>query len=433
MRYRNDERYILSGIFVGAGLVVGSSFFSIFQNILGIKIINLVRFLAIVLIGLCVLIWLLENQAFKFGLKKAWQGSQLVRAIEDQLIDAKIFIEKYRTENGVIGIDLPRIVVDWDDEPVVKIANSIKFHRKFSDLDFSAGLINYTVENSYFSLDENWLVLELHDFTQSRRLIFDDFNNFKNEIEKVPKNQILIDKNLIIKNQHCLIVGRTGSGKSYFLETLIAEWLIHGVDLSIADPKNADLSVISEKINGKSATTFDEISKLILDFYDEMKKRMIQVRQKLQDQPNKTAFDFGMIEKILIIDEFGAFSAQLQRQKKADRDKIMGQLQEIIFMGRQLGCYLVLILQKTDATTIPTSIRDNMGFRIVLGQNDATTYQTTFGISSEIPKIQMKTGNGWYTVDGGILSPRLAEMPTLNFDLNKVIETIRAKQSDCSD
>lgn len=424
MRYRNDERYILSGIFVGAGLVVGSSFFSIFQNILGIKIINLVRFLSIVLIGLCVLIWLLENQAFKFGLKKAWQGSQLVRAIEDQLIDAKIFIEKYRTENGVIGVDLPRIVVDWNDEPVVKIANSIKFHRKFSDLDFSAGVLNYTVENSYFSLDENWLILELHDFMRSRRLVFDDFKDFKKRIEEVPKNELLIDQNLQVKNQHCLIIGRTGSGKSYFLETLIAEWLIHGVDLSIADPKNADLSVISEKINGKSATTFDQISELISEFYNEMKKRMVQVREKLRDDPNKTAFDFGFTEKVLIIDEFGAFSAQLQRQKKTDRDKIMGQLQEIIFMGRQLGYYLVLILQKTDATTIPTSIRDNMGFRIVLGQNDATTYQTTFGTSSEIPKIKMKAGNGWYTVNGGTLSPRLAETPTINFNLERLFKYV---------
>ena len=421
MKYRNDRRYVLDCILIGAGLVVGFSFVfqKIFSQFIGARTFVLARFLGYITILLCALIWLFENRAFKFGLKKAWQGSRLVHAIEDQLIDAKIFVERYRNENGVIGVDLPRIVIDWQNEPVVKIANSIKFHQKFSDLDFSAGVLNYTVEDSYFSLDENWLILELHDFTKSRRLIFNDFNEFKNRIEKVPKNQLLIDQNLTIKNQHCLIVGRTGSGKSYFLETLIAEWLIHGVELLIADPKNADLSVISEKINGKSATTFGEIAELVSDFYDQMKKRMSEVRKKLRDNPNKTAFDFGLVEKVLIIDEFGAFSVQLQRQKKADRDKIMGQLQEIIFMGRQLGCYLVLILQKTDATIIPTSFRDNMGFRILLGQNDATTYQTTFGTSSDVPKIKMKSGNGWYTVDSGTLSPRLAETPTINFDLNK--------------
>lgn len=424
MRYRNDERYILRCILISTGLVAGSSFLPIFSRIFGIKFVYLMRFLVIILIVLLVLYWLLKNRAFRVGLKKAWQGSQLVREIEDQLIDAKIFIERYKMENGVIGVDLPRIIVDWNDEPVVKIKNSIKFHQKFSDLDFSAGVLNYTVEDSYFSLDENWLILELHDFTKSRRLIFDSFENFKSEVEKVPKNQLLIDGNLMIKNQHCLIVGRTGSGKSYFLETLIVEWLIHGVDLSIADPKNADLSVISEKINGKSATTFSDIVKVISNFYDEMESRMIEVRQKLQAQPNKTAFDFGMIEKVLIIDEFGAFSAQLQQQKKADRDKIMSQLQQIIFMGRQLGCYLVLILQKTDATTIPTSIRDNMGFRIVLGQNDDTTYQTTFGTSSKVPKIKMKSGNGWYIVDGGNLMPRLAETPTINFNLERIFDNV---------
>lgn len=430
--YRDNRRYFLESMVIYTGLMIVISIFLLFfdfSNKIGIWGIVIGVFILLLFFS----INLIRFKVWKIGLKKVIKSIMLIHVLEKQCLETKIFVEKYTNEKGIKIVSLPKILVKWKNEPIIKIRNSMKFHQKFSDLNFSAGVLNYTVENAYFSLDENWLILELHDFMRSRRLVFDDFNDFKNEIEKVPKNQILIDKNLKIKNQHCLIVGRTGSGKSYFLETLIAEWLIHGVDLLIADPKNADLSVISEKVNGESVTTFNQIAKLILKFYDEMKKRMVQVREKLRDDPNKTAFDFGFTEKVLIIDEFGAFSAQLQRQKKTDRDKIMGQLQEIIFMGRQLGYYLVLILQKTDATTIPTSIRDNMGFRIVLGQNDATTYQTTFGTSSEIPKIKMKAGNGWYTVNGGTLSPRLAEMPTLNFDLNKAIETIRAKQSDCSD
>lgn len=429
---RNNCRYLQDSILVYAGLVVGISLILIFFDVT--RKFGLLG----LLVGFCIFILYFSFFAIKFkiwkiGLNHVIESMRLVRFLEKQLLEAKIYVEKYINLKGIKIVNIPKICIEWKDEPIVKIRNSMKFHQKFSDFDFSAGVLNYTVENSYFSLDENWLILELHDFMRSRRLVFDDFKDFKKRIEEVPKNELLIDQNLQVKNQHCLIIGRTGSGKSYFLETLIAEWLVHGVDLSIADPKNADLSVISEKINGKSATTFNQIAELILKFYDEMKKRMVQIREKLRDDPNKTAFDFGFIEKVLIIDEFGAFSAQLQRQKKADRDKIMGQLQEIIFMGRQLGYYLVLILQKTDATTIPTLIRDNMGFRIVLGQNDATTYQTTFGKSSDIPKIKMKVGNGWYTVDGGVLSPRLAETPTINFNLSRAIEKIRAKQSDCSD
>lgn len=41
-----------------------------------------------------------------------------------------------------------------------------------------------------------------------------------------------------------------------------------------------------------------------------------------------------------------------------------------------------------------TTIRDNLGFRIALGQNDRTTLQTIFGKSVEILKKKVRPGNG---------------------------------------
>lgn len=429
---RNNRRYFWNSILIYAGLVVGISLILVFFNTTRkLGLLGLLIVFCLLVLYFCTLV--IKFKIWEIGFKNVVKSIRLIRSLEKQLLEAGIYVEKYTNKNGVKIVDIPKICIEWQDEPVVKIKNSVKFNSKFDGIDFSAGVLNYTVESSYFSLDRNWLILELHDFTKSWRFIFDDFLSFKNEIEKISRNEILIDQALKLKNQHCLIVGRTGSGKSYFLETLILEWLVHDVDLYIADPKNADLSVISEKITGKSATTFNEITELISVFYDEMKSRMTDVRQKLHDQSNKTAFDFGLTEKVLIIDEFGAFSAELQRQKKADRDKIMSQLQHIIFMGRQLGCYLILVLQKTDATTIPTAIRDNMGFKIVLGSNDRTTYQTTFGESASIPKIKMETGNGWYMLDGQELTPHLAETPTINFDFKMAIEKLSTKRSDCAE
>lgn len=428
MIYRDNTRYTwgFSRIVVIISFVLGLVF-SVFA-----PVAKLGHFLLIGSIfgGLVLfLVWAFRFKLFKFGLKKSMEMARLVDAIQVQLLDAHIFLERSKSDNGVVYVDLPRIKIDWENEPVVQIANSINFHAKFDSLDFSAGFLNYAVESSYFSDDENWLVLELHNYGVSRRFVFDDFQKFSEKISSIPQNKILVDKSLQFKYSHILIVGQTGSGKSYFTETLLLEWLLHGVSLSIADPKNADLSVLGETVGADVATDFKQIAKLINDFYSQMVERMKIVHEKLKLDPNKTAFDFGLQEHYLIIDEYGAFAAVLQRQKKADRDKIMGQLQEIIFQGRQCGFYVCLITQQVNATILPTAIRDNLGFRIALGQNDRTTLQTAFGESTEIPKKKMRPGNGWYVANGQNMTPKMAETPTLKFNILRAFKSLKSKRS----
>lgn len=430
MIYRDGTRYTWSALRLGAvcGLVVGFIAFKI--NFPPVHQLGLFLEIGSILVLVCMgLIWAFQFQFFKFGLKKSWKMSQLVHAVQDQLIDAHIFIERSKSDNGVVYVDLPRIKIEWQNEPVVQIANSINFHAKFDKLDFSAGFLDYAVESSYFSNDENWLVLELHNYGVSRRFVFDDFQKFSKKIQSIPQNKILVDESLTLRHSHMLIVGQTGSGKSYFTETLLLEWLLHGVSLSIADPKNADLSVLGESVGASVATDFKQIADLINHFYSDMLERMKIVHEKLKLDPNKTAFDFGLQEHFLIIDEYGAFAAVLQRQKKADRDRIMGQLQEIIFQGRQCGFYVCLITQQVNATILPTAIRDNLGFRIALGQNDKTTLQTAFGESAEIPKKKMRPGNGWYIANGQNMTPKMAETPTLNFNILQAFKSLKSKRS----
>lgn len=428
MIYRDNTRYTwaIFRLVVIVGFVLGL----VLSMIAPVSRLGHFLLIGSILSGLILfLIWAFRFKFFKFGLKKSMEMARLVDAIQVQLLDAHIFLERSKSGNGVVYVDLPRIKIDWENEPVVQIANSINFHAKFDNLDFSAGFLNYAVESSYFSNDENWLVLELHNYGVSRRFVFDDFQKFSEKISSISQNKILVDESLTFKHAHILIVGQTGSGKSYFTETLLLEWLLHDVSLAIADPKNADLSVLGETVGADVATDFKQIADLINGFYSQMLERMKIVHEKLKLDPNKTAFDFGLQEHYLIIDEYGAFAAVLQRQKKADRDKIMGQLQEIIFQGRQCGFYVCLITQQVNATILPTAIRDNLGFRIALGQNDRTTLQTAFGESTEIPKKKMRPGNGWYVANGQNMTPKMAETPTLKFNILQAFKSLKSKRS----
>lgn len=375
-----------------------------------------------------VLTWLIRFKIWKNG-KDTYKVAKIWFAMMNNLLDAGCYKPSYR-DQGVLWVDLPKIVIRFFDyELLIKIRDNPAYHNVLEKTDFSSGLFDYVFEDCFLSDDGNYWIIEFFDFNQKNNFVFKSFEKLNQEVKKVSDNQLILDRDLTIKNQHMLITGRTGSGKSYFVEFLILEWLLHGVQLFIADPKNADLSVISEKVMGKSITSFDEICSLIDEFDKAMHKRAIKVHEKLKNQANQTAFGFGMKEKVLIIDEFGAFSAQLQKLKKADRDRVIGQLQDIIFMGRQLGYYLVLVLQKTDATVIPTSVRDNMSFRICLGRNDVTTYQTVFGSGvADIPKLKFQAGDSWY-IDDLTLKPRYLRTPTIDFEVIQAIEEISSKQS----
>lgn len=403
--------------------IVISIFVGYFSNNLFFVITGLVPFLVYLLL------WLVRFKVWKNG-KHTYKVSKAWYAMMNNLLNTRCYIGVYR-DKGALWVDLPKTAIELSDyKLVVKIKNNPAYQEVVKKTDFSSGLLNYVFEDCFVSSDGNYLILEFFDFTQKNGFVFKNLEVLDQKVRKVPSNQLVLDRNLTIKNQHMLITGRTGSGKSYFIEFLILEWLLHGVELFIADPKNADLSVIAENVTGKSVTSFDEICNLINEFDSGMHERSDSVHGRLRSQSNLTAFDLGMKEKVLIIDEFGAFSAHLQRLKKPDRDKVIGQLQDIIFMGRQLGYYLVLVLQKTDATVIPTNVRDNMSFRMCLGRNDVTTYQTVFGSGvSDIPKLKLQPGDGWY-IDDQTLKPKYLRTPMMNFNVVQAIEAISSKRSD---
>ena len=79
-------------------------------------------------------------------------------------------------------------------------------------------------------------------------------------------------------------------------------------------------------------------------------------------------------------------------------------------------------MQKSDATLISTALRDNLPLKIVLGNAEPTTYETTFGKSVNIPPLNYLQGDGVFTEPKLASTPKLVQFPTLNFDILEAVK-----------
>lgn len=407
---------------------------SIFYNVLALAILIIVSaiglilhmkeavFLGVLPFLLELFVWGIRYRILVVGFRKAWVSYRLVHSLRSALLEAGIVIPVVKGNDGVMYAKVPSIKIDYKgNEPVVYIENMVGLQRSFDCMDLSSGLLGFAVESKYLSLDRNEWVLELHDFSKSRRLVV----NSPSELISDNINELMIDRNLSVPYQHMLVSGRTGSGKSYFVEGLLLQLAMSGCNvISIADPKHADLTVIGRLLHCDVASDRDGIFNQLISFHESMLRRQNVVENQLQYSINKTAADMDLPQHFLVIDEFADLQAQLKLYEKKRRDQIMSALQSVIFKGRQLGYFVIIVMQKTDSTILPTSIRDNLGFKVVLGDNDATTYQTAFGHSSDIPKVNLGRGVGWYVLDGNGITPRILETPTLNFDIQEAFSAL---------
>lgn len=89
---------------------------------------------------------------------------------------------------------------------------------------------------------------------------------------------------------------------------------------------------------------------------------------------------------------------------------------ETILQGRQLGFFVILTMQKSDAKIIDTALRDNLPLKIVLGESEQQTYITAFG-HSQIPNRHYAVGEGVFTEPTLAPEPKLVQCPYCDFDI----------------
>ena len=368
--------------------------------------------------------WWAAAHHLRRGVKYALRHWRLCRSIERALLEAG-----YGIPAGAQYYRLPHIKIQFDDDKklmcgTVKIQNHIKTDSSLAEVNLSSALGVYVVDAQYIEDDNNYYCYEISDSRIDRQLRFESYAALADYAHKHtdkygPCTLFCDGRNEGIKIRSLLLVGITGSGKSYALMGLIAQlqnWPTCPV-VYYADPKGSDIAVLGGAVApDRTSDDIDGIIDLLRAFYGEMLVRKAEMKDRLSDRLGVDFTEWQLPAYIFIMDEYAAFQASISRDKKR-REEVEEILRNVILMGRQLGFFAWICMQKSDSSDIPTAIRDNLPLKVCLGNTPSTTLITIFGRSADLPSRHWGKGQGLIFCDGITAAPRPVSFPTLNFDI----------------
>ena len=388
-----------------------------FPNINGDFFILISLFVAVYLM----INWSIRNKLWR-GIKFAIEHYLIIKNIRKHLLQAS-FQESHLKRRY---ITLPQIKIEFDDKRVrntgkIMIQNSIQFDQKLEDLRIDSAIKQYVCERQYLSADRNWYIYEFYSVKSQQQIEFKIKEDYLAWCHATSNDySIRLDSRTTVPIHHAAFAGQTGAGKSFFLQMLLDQLNSKSVEheLYITDPKKADVYYKTRKYSSKYHVSDKEGAiQLIKNFYQRMIERQNELQSFFENNPNKTYEDAKLPALILLIDEYGALRSSWNMLSKKERDEVEANIAEIAFMGRQLGCFLWITTQQMNAQTIPTSIREQLVLKVVLGDSDEQTYRTLFASSVDIPPIRYAPGIGLYAYPNlaSIDKPRLLTLPYCSY------------------
>lgn len=217
---------------------------------------------------------------------------------------------------------------------------------------------------------------------------------------------------------HALIIGASGSGKSYAMKYLLGKCLQSDPDMTIylLDFKASDdFSFLSGYPHLYMGTNCYEGLKA---YYEEF--------CSARDDFNKRKTG----RKLLIVDEYPALISYFTGMDKANKTKkaseLMGIVAELLMMGRGLGFGIWVVCQRPDASLFSGGARDNFMVTIALGRLSQEAKKMVFpDYADQIPVKPLKRGEGYILSDGNelkkIIIPRIINMPNWEHNIKKII------------
>lgn len=224
------------------------------------------------------------------------------------------------------------------------------------------------------------------------------------------------------KTPHSLIVGGTGSGKSFFILGKIVSYLslTPQAELYIVDPKKADLSLLRfiQGMEERVVTEPNQIAKMLREIVEIMEDRYKNHFSNLEAF-GKDYTDFGLPPIILIFDEFSAFIHSVDRKLSKE---VLDYIFTIVMKGRQAGVQVEILMQRPSADDLPTNIRAQMGFKAGLGAMDKIGYNMIFDTNDVDFKTVTEKGGGYIQIDGVHTAPVYFETPYIDKEFDFIQE-----------
>lgn len=195
----------------------------------------------------------------------------------------------------------------------------------------------------------------------------------------------------ISSTPHILIGGGTGSGKSVLAKTLLAQCILKGAKVYIADFKGGlDFSKVWHE-KAIIITDNDKLLGVLDDILGELERR----RTLLVDSETRNISEFNIKTNnnlnriILCCDEVAEVldKTGLDKEEKEKVQKIEAKISTIARLGRAFGIHLLLSTQRPDAEVLKGQIKNNVSIRIC-GRADKVLSQIILDNSDAVDKIK---------------------------------------------
>lgn len=350
----------------------------------------------LLLTGVAICVFVYRNK----GVRQSVQTLQILNSLEESLISIGAY--KDFSDNKAI---LPKIKVDIAEKQISISINDLKTRSRIETNKeiLSSALPNgLTVYTTYISKDENSLLIKYKDISRDKREILKNAYDFAEWVDKDKFTTIKLDRNNYVdltENNGILITGKSGSGKSFFAQMLLAQGIMKHWDISIIDYKR---SYQAFRDYCDVAFSIDEIVSSLEAIILDLHNRQQAMDEILKQNPQALAIDNGFPVKFVLIEEYLALVNSGTDKKTLERIEKM--ILEITTTGRSLNVYLCMVLQVSSSQALNTSIRANLPIKIVFGNPERTIYETTFG-KGTVPDIvaRMEKGEGLCSIDGDII------------------------------
>ena len=227
----------------------------------------------------------------------------------------------------------------------------------------------------------------------------------------------------MITHPHLLIVGSTGSGKTYAERLIIGKVCkyLPDAELAICDFKNEDF----RNFDGLSRHFgYEDCIVGLNEFY-----KVFQLRLNGEDETRTP--------RILLFDEWGAF---VTSRDKKEADEVKKKLSTLLMLGRSYRTHVVIGLQRADSEHFKAGARDNFSSILALGNLSKEQRQMLFSDYKDEMVSDCGRGSGYLLRDGKgvkrVVVPEVRNIDLLNLaiaeGLTRNALSINTKASDCN-
>ena len=343
-----------------------------------------VYFIGGILLASCLVAYLLNHMCYEKIL--FFQKLNSLRILSRFLIENNLYlIKNIRRENKTIEkIVLPQVYLKQSRYMIEVrfILEGNKFQDRFLNLGSTLEVMfNGDFRNKTF--DKRFITYDIAINRIDSRITI-------NEVEvKGSKLQLMKDVTWdYIEEPHLLIGGGTGGGKTVVLMTIIYALAKIGF-VDICDPKNSDLAGLKKipVFHGRVYISKEDIIQCFKENVAFMEKRYELMSTSPKFQAGKNFTYYGMTPKFILVDEWAALMAKIDRDYNL-QSELMEYLSQLVLEGRQAGVFIIFAMQRPDGEFIKTALRDNFMKRLSVGHLESTGYDMMFGDANKTKEFK---------------------------------------------